>query len=677
MGFLDRLQHGFNAFMNKDPTRNYQDYGMSYAYRPDRPRLSRGNERSIVTAIYNRIALDVAAITIKHCRLDENGRYLEDIDSPLNNCLNLEANIDQTGRAFIQDAVMSMLDEGVVALVPVDTNVDPMNTTSFDILSMRTGKIVQWYPAHVKVRVYNDHTGNKEEIVLPKNKVAIVENPLYAVINEPNSTMQRLIRKLSLLDIVDEQASAGKLDLIIQLPYVIKSEARRQQADTRRKDIEMQLAGSKYGIAYTDGTERITQLNRPVENNLLKQIEYLTNMLYSQLSFHQTILDGTADEKTMLNYNNRIIEPIVSAFVDEMKRTFLTKTARSQSQTILFFRDPFKLVPVNDIAEIADKFTRNEIMTSNEIRQIVGMKPSSDPKADQLVNSNISQPNGLTPQAMGDESAVPQEENVEEPPSMTYAEFKKTMKDLDDVDAGLDKLENNLPNNGELKHYASPYYDPVKAHEYYMRTRELKKRKSTAKLNDEGKAAAKYIKEQLDTERKGKVETSRASMQSKIDANKASMDSTIKSKTESMQADLKSRKEQMSSKIESHKKQALNKIEGLQEKLSNMSMEEWDKNAESIMSEIANLREGNASIREQLQSEYSAYSEQLKNEVNAEKASLREEHKTSSEGLRSDHKAEKTRLKEEYDEKYMSELDNLRSNSQYTKSTKRKSKTKS
>ena len=392
MGFIDRLQHGWNAFMNKDPTIEYRDRGMGYSQRPDRPRLTRGNERSIVTAIFNRIALDVAAISIKHCKLDDNGRYLEDIKSPFNNCLNLEANIDQTGRAFIHDAVMSMLDEGVVALVPIDTSIDPMNTTSYDILSIRTAKIIEWYPRHVKVRVYNDRTGNKEEVIMPKDKVAIIENPLYAVINEPNSTMQRLIRKLSLLDIVDEQSSAGKLDLIIQLPYVIKSEARRQQADARRKDIEMQLSGSKYGIAYTDGTERITQLNRPLENNLLKQIEYLTSMLYSQLGFHQTILDGTADEKTMLNYNNRLLEPIISAFVDEMKRTFLSKTARSQNQTILFFRDPFKLVPVNDIAEIADKFTRNEIMTSNEIRQIVGMKPSDDPKADELRNSNLNHP---------------------------------------------------------------------------------------------------------------------------------------------------------------------------------------------------------------------------------------------------------------------------------------------
>lgn len=392
MGFLERLQHGFNAFMNKDPTRNYADYGMSYSYRPDRPRLTRGNERSIITAIYNRIALDVSSITIKHCKLDDGGRYLEDIDSGLNNCLNLEANIDQTGRAFIQDVVLSMLDEGVVALVPIDTTLDPAVTGSYDILTIRTGKIVQWYPDRVKVQVYNDRTGHKEEIIMPKRNVGIVENPLYAVLNEPNSTMQRLIRKLNLLDIVDEQTSAGKLDLIIQLPYTIKSELKRQQADQRRKDIEMQLANTKYGIAYTDSTEKVTQLNRPLENNLLKQIEYLTNMLYAQISFHQSILDGTADEKTMLNYNNNIIEPFVSAIVDEIKRKFLTKTARTKSQTILFFRDPFKLVPINDIAEIGDKFTRNEIMTSNEIRQKIGMKPSSDPKADQLRNSNLNHP---------------------------------------------------------------------------------------------------------------------------------------------------------------------------------------------------------------------------------------------------------------------------------------------
>lgn len=390
--FRSRVKNGWNAFiMNKDPTRNGYGIGTSYSYRPDRPRFSRGNERSIITAIFNRIALDVSSIDIRHCELDDNGRFKTIRNSGLNDCLTLEANLDQTGRAFIQDVVMSMLDEGCVAIVPVDTTLNPYDTSSFDILSLRTGKILEWYPAHVKVRVYNERTGNKEEIILPKKNVGIVENPLYAVINEPNSTMQRLAKKLALLDMVDDKNSSGKLDLIVQLPYIIKNQARREQAENRRKDIEMQLTGSKYGIAYTDGSEKITQLNRPVENNLQSQVEYLTSMVYSQLSFTQSILDGTADEKTMLNYTNRCIEPIVSAIVDEMKRKFLSKTARTQKQTIMFFRDPFKLVPVNDIAEIADKMTRNEIMTANEIRQVIGMKPADDPKADQLVNSNISQ----------------------------------------------------------------------------------------------------------------------------------------------------------------------------------------------------------------------------------------------------------------------------------------------
>ena len=391
MGITDRLQHAWNAFLDNDRRRPYQYMEYSSYNKPDRVRFTRGNERSIVTSVYNRLALDVAAIGIKHVRLDENGRYTEEINSGLQNCLNVEANIDQTGRAFLQDVVMSMLDEGCVAIVPVDTTINPNVSGSYEINTMRVGKILEWYPAHVRVRLYNDQKGIHEEVTLPKSTVAIIENPLYAVINEHNSTMQRLIRKLNLLDVVDEQSGSGKLDLIIQLPYVIKSEARRKQAEDRRKDIEMQLAGSKYGIAYTDGTERITQLNRPAENNLMHQIEYLTNMLYSQLGLTQAILDGSADDKTMLNYYNRTIEPIIAAIVDEMKRKFLTKTARAQRQSLMFFRDPFKLVPVADIAEIADKFTRNEIMSSNEIRQIVGIKPSDDPAADELRNKNLNQ----------------------------------------------------------------------------------------------------------------------------------------------------------------------------------------------------------------------------------------------------------------------------------------------
>lgn len=390
--FTSRIRHAWNAFLNRDPTRTNKDYSMGSYYRPDRVRLSRGNERSIVAAVFNRIALDVAAISIKHCRLDENDRFKEEMKSSLNDCLTLETNVDQTPRAFLQDAVMSMIDEGHVALVPVDTTYDPNDFSSFDILTMRTGKVVEWYPTEVKINVYNDRTGKREDIRMNKRAVAIIENPLYAVMNQPNSTLQRLMRKLALLDTVDEQTSSGKLDLIVQLPYVIKSQARKDQADERRHEIERQLAGSKYGIAYIDGTEKVTQLNRSVENNLMKQIEYLTSMLYSQLGITQSILDGTADEQTLLNYNTRTIEPIISAFVDEMKRKFLTKTARTQKQTILFFRDPFKLVPVNNIAEIADKFTRNEIMTKNEFRQVIGMKPSNDPKADMLINSNISQP---------------------------------------------------------------------------------------------------------------------------------------------------------------------------------------------------------------------------------------------------------------------------------------------
>lgn len=410
MGIRDRLQHAWNAFVYNDNTYvDPQNLGGLSTYKPDRVHFSRGVERSIVTSVYNRLALDVSSIAIKHVRLDENGRFKEEVDSGLQNCLNVEANIDQTGRAFLQDVVMSMLDEGCVAIVPVDTTIDPAKSGSYEINTMRTGKILEWYPAHVRVRVYNDKRGIHEEIVLPKSAVAIIENPLYAVINEPNSTMQRLIRKLNLLDVVDEQTSSGKLDLIIQLPYVIKSEARRKQAEERRKDIEMQLSGSKYGIAYTDGTERITQLNRPAENNLMKQVEYLTSMLYSQLGLTQSIMDGSADDKTMLNYYNRTVEPILAAITDEIKRKFLTKTARSQRQTIMYFRDPFKLTPVLDLAEIADKFTRNEIMTSNEIRQIVGMKPADDPSADELRNKNLNQSN----EAIDNKKAIESPEEIQ------------------------------------------------------------------------------------------------------------------------------------------------------------------------------------------------------------------------------------------------------------------------
>lgn len=412
--FMSRLKSGWNAFRNRDPT-GYQTMhiGPSYSYRQDRKRFSRGNERSIATAVYNRIAMDAASITMLHVQLDDEERFKSVIKSGLNTCMNLEANLDQSGRAYMQDLVQSMLDEGVVADIPVETDKDPNLTESYNIRSMRTGQILDWYPKHVKVRVYNEDSGQKEDVILAKRTIGIIENPLYAVMNEPSSTMQRLIRKLNLLDAIDEQSGSGKLDLIIQLPYSIRSDLRKQQAEQRRNDIIDQLKGP-FGIAYTDGTEKIVQLNRPIENNLMKQIEYLTAQLYSQLGITQSIMDGTADDRTMLNYYNRTIEPIVAAIADERKRKFLSKTARTQGQSIKYFRDPFKLVPVNELAEIADKLTRNEIATSNEMRQIMGWKPSDDPKADQLVNSNISQAkNGTTP--------APSEPNTTTPASKSTA----------------------------------------------------------------------------------------------------------------------------------------------------------------------------------------------------------------------------------------------------------------
>ena len=434
-----KFKRAWNIFMNRDPT-SYQGvsyFGSSYGYRPDRIRMTRGHERSIVTAICNRIALDVSAISLVHARVDENGHFLEYIDDTLNQCLTVEANIDQTGRALRQDIVMSMLDEGCVAVVPVEADFDPDENNSYKIYSLRTGKILEWMPQHVRVRLYNETTGRFEEVVVAKKYTAIIENPLFAVMNEPNSTMQRLIRKLNILDAIDEQSGSGKLDLIIQLPYVIKSQARKEQAEQRRRDIEQQLSGSKYGIAYTDGTEHITQRNRGVENNQMSQIEYLTKMMYSQLGITESVMDGTANEETMLNYHNRTVEPILSAIADEMTRTFLTKTARTQNQAISFFRDPFKLAPVSQIAEIADKFTRNEIMTKNEFRSIIGMRPSDDPRADELRNSNINQ-------SEADQALLDNQVENQNGQSMTPEEYETALADLDDLDAQLDDLEKEL-----------------------------------------------------------------------------------------------------------------------------------------------------------------------------------------------------------------------------------------
>ena len=408
----DRLQHAWNAFLNRDPTDNYHNnLGTSSSRRPDRVRLAYGNERSIIASIYNRIAIDVAAIAIRHVKLDQNGRYIETMKSGLNEALTLSANIDQTGRAFIMDVVMSMFDEGCVAIIPVETSGDPILSGAYDVHAMRTGRILEWFPQHVRVRAYDERTGEKEDITQPKRIIGIIENPLYAVMNEPNSTLQRLKTKLNQLDAVDEQSSSGKLDIIIQLPYVVKSAARREQAEIRRKDLETQLSGSKYGIAYTDGTEKVTQLNRPADNNLMTQITYLTSMLYSQLGITENVFNGTANEEEMLNYYNRSIEPILSSIIDELMRKFLTKTARTQFQAIAAYRDPFKLVPVSKLPDIVDKFTRNEVLTSNEVRAVMGYKPSDDPKADELRNKNLNPTDPNTP-AKGDIKNEEDQEDV-------------------------------------------------------------------------------------------------------------------------------------------------------------------------------------------------------------------------------------------------------------------------
>lgn len=535
LSFTTRLKHAWNVFKSRDPTQYYKDlgYGATSAYRPDYNRryYNTGGDRSIITAIKNRIAVDAAQVDLQHVRLDDNGRFLELIDSGLNRCLSLSANIDQTGRAFRLDIFMSLLDEGVIAIVPVDTTFDPEVTGTYQINSLRVGKIVQWYPKHIRVSLYDENTGLRREILVPKKVAAIVENPFYAVMNEPNSVFQRLIHKLALLDAVDEQTSSGKLDLIIQLPYVVKTEQKRAQADIRRKDIADQLQNSKYGIAYTDATEKIVQLNRPLENNLLAQIQYLTDLAFDQLGTVKDVLNGTADEKTMLNYNNRIIEPLVAAVADSMKRTYLTQTAITQKQSIEYFRDPFALVPVNNIADIADKFTRNEIMTSNEIRQIIGLKPSSDPNADVLRNKNLYDTTGGPP---GTDPTGGGGGMTEEP--MTEEEANVALDELNVVDNQLDRLEASLDQSDEDEDELLHNYDPAYRQWYYEKYEKegktIGEKSSTSGLNELGRDYAKYVRQILGDQRKAKVESSKASMKSKIDENKAATDAGINASKE-------------------------------------------------------------------------------------------------------------------------------------------------
>lgn len=678
LSFGERLKHAWNVFKSRDPTYYSRNYvgGLS-EWRPDinRRYYRDSGDRSIVTAIKNRISVDAAQVELQHVKIDDNGRFVELIDSGLNRCLSLSANIDQTGRALRLDIFMSLLDEGVIAIVPVDTTFDPEVTGTYQIKTMRIGKVVQWYPKHVIVQLYDENTGRRQEIAVPKTVAAIVENPFYAVMNAPNSTFQRLIHKLALLDSVDEQSSSGKLDLIVQLPYTVKTETRRQQADQRRKDIVNQLEGSKFGIAYMDAAEKIVQLNRPLENNLLAQIQYLTDLAFDQLGITKDILNGTADEKTMLNYNNRIIEPLVAAVADSMKRTFLTQTAITQKQSIEYYRDPFALVPVNNMADIADKFTRNEIMTSNEIRQVIGMKPSTDPNADVLRNKNLYDTTGPMP---GGETVVEGNVNMDEP--MTEADADQALADLDDLDAQLDDLEKSLAEadfDGEsLIHNYDPEY-----RKWYHENVELKgihlrdnNGSSTKGLNEEGRAYAKYVRETLSGYRKDKNAGSKADTDSKIAESKSATETSIeRSKqrrdkfvgafntardkrleternatstaidqsqqrrdefvartNEQRDRDIESARNQTKAVVESHKNTMQMKIDTLKNQLSSMSKEDRAKVKDSVQQEIANLREDNRKKREELQAAFKTTSGDIRSKAKAETDSAREEHRSAS-----------------------------------------------
>lgn len=730
--FTERLKHAWNVFKSRDPTDYSKDYRQYYggdAYRPDysRPRFGSASDRSIIVAIKNRIAVDSAQIVIQHVKLDDNERYVETIHSGLNYCLNTEANIDQTGRAFRLDIFMSLLDDGVIAIVPVDTTLDPEATGSYQINDMRVGKITQWYPQMVRVQLYNEKTGNREEVLVPKKIVAIVENPFYSVMNAPNSTFQRLTHKLALLDAVDEQSSAGKLDLIIQLPYVVKTEQRKAQANQRRKDIEEQLNGSKYGIAYTDGTERIQQLNRPLENNLLSQIQYLTELAYSQLGITADILNGTADEKTMLNYNNRIIEPLVAAVADAMKRSFLTKTAITQHQSIEYFRDPFALVPINNIAEIADKFTRNEITTSNEIRQAIGMKPSADPNADTLRNKNLYDTTGAVPEGEGGEGEAGEEAQTESDAPVTEADYDLLANDLDNIDSQLDALEESLKHGG---------YTPQERHEYYLKYEKQGRLKgyntgSTKGLNEEGREYAKYVREMLGLERDEKNEASKASQNAGIESSKQKMtegietsaksrdslvsgvnslrdimikagkkstDEFVKNKNEERDRSIDSERKRTKSEMESYTSQTQTKIDILRKQLSNLSKEDKATIGERVKEEIADLRNTNKLKKAELQEAFKTTSNTIRSKTkeavdavrksNAEGANkfrerakkdtdaikethsekskkLREEHKSNSDELREKHKANKAQNKKDYEDQYAKELEFIQSLPEY------------
>lgn len=691
MKLLDRLSHAWNAFQNKDPTPNkvsILEHG--YFNRPDRRRLSIGADQTIIASIYNRIAIDVSAIDIEHIRVDENENFVEKIEgSSLNYIFSTEANIDQTSREFIRDAVLSMFDEGCVALVPTDTNTVPKISGAFEIDAIRTGKVTQWYPESVEVEVYNQKTGEKEKVKMPKRTVAIIENPLYSVMNAPNSTLQRLIRKLALLDQVDEQSSSGKLDLIIQLPYIIKSEARKQQAEQRRKEIEEQLTNTKYGIAYTDGTEKIVQLGHPIENNLLTQIEFLTKQLYSQLGLTEAVFNGTADDKEMLNYYNRTIEPIVSAITEECQRKFLTKTARSGKyrQRITFFRDPFKLVPITELADLANSLSRNEIVTANEFRGAIGFRPSDDPRADQLVNSNINTIDGT--QAPG----------YEQYPMDTEQFANSQYGQMESIDAQLEGLRNmyhsalshtgaNEPPGG----YASKYYDPEKAHEYYEKTKKLKGRRSNSGLNEAGIEAAEYMRKQVDEEHEQELSRYRDDAVRKAEQVDKDLETTVQSISDNLTAaleaarnataaDIENAKARLQTVISNSSNRLQNQVNQLREKMASAPSEAARRGFEN---QIEQLAEANAKNRDALseqfaddyktaQSNYSSTAEQLSTKAKKDATSVKEKASSDKKAISENYQKIAEELEEKYGQIMVDEMDKIRANPAYQEEKKSKS----
>lgn len=675
MKLSDRLQHAWNAFKGETEYKQvYKDLGPSYSYRIDRPRYTFGNDKSIINAILTRIAIDAASINIEHVRTDENENYVETIFSHLNNALKIDANVDQTGRAFVQDVVMSMMDEGVVAIVPTDTTLNPKMTGSYDILEIRTGKIIEWFPEHVRVRLYNEKLGKKEEIVLPKKMVAIIENPLYSVMNSPNSTLKRLVSTLNKLDVLNEQNASGKLDLIIQFPYSINSPRRKNQANARRKEIEDQLVGSKYGIAYADGTERITQLNRSVENNLLTQVEYFTKLLYSQLGLSENVFNGTAEEEEMLNYYERTISPILSAVTEEMTRKFLTKTARTQGQTIWFFRDPFKLISVKDLAEIGDTFIRNEILTKNEVRSLIGYKPSDDPRADELQNPNMypSETDQMIDQTELQNEGLSDED---------YNDLSAQIDSLSAYDDILNNMESQLGHSEMaadmayekvishagidfnevkeddfhfyLKQYASPYYDPVYAHEYYEKHKKLKGRNT---LSEKGREVADYVTKQINAERDSKINASKTNTSNKLTAAQTTRANTIQSSSNQMSKNIEMKKTATQSSIDRHKQQMANQIEELQNELAEWGYSGKAGKAKEIRNKIARLREQNLNTQAQLKMELSTYSGRERTEHSNRSARATSEYQTSANTIKTAGSKEVNQIKEDYENRLANEM---------------------